>query len=133
MGRIAVVLRVDDNDDLNEKIRDIQIDVGGGELLTVPLLAPSGIDVSPLPGDYAATVDYPGDSGEVAVAFGDPDNSPKSAIGEIRIYGRDSEGVVKCELWLKNDGSIRAENENGFFELGTNGQVNINNNFSVDP
>jgi hypothetical protein len=133
MGRIAVVDIVENNETDGDIIPDVKIDPGGGALLLVPLMLLPGVDVRPMPGDYVATVSHPGGSGETAVAYGDPENESLADYGEFRVYTRDGNKVVMSTFWLRKDGSVRMENDNGFIELATNGQVSINDNLTVDP
>lgn len=48
---------------------------------------------------------------------------------ENKFFDGDTE---KLSVVMKKDGSMKAENENGFFELKTDGQFNANDEFTVD-
>ena len=133
MGRLGFVISVEPNTEDGEDVRDVKIDIGGGESLRVPLLTTPGIDAVPLPGDYVATISNPGDSGESAVAFADGSVDSLAQGGEIRLAGRKADHVVVSEVWIRGDGSVRVQNDNGFFELETGGRVNINGNLTVEP
>jgi phage gp45-like len=56
------------------------------------------------------------------------------AAGEAAIYSTTSDGkTVKAKTVHKADGSIKAENDNGYFELQPNGKFSANGNLEVDP
>ncbi|MHC4648187.1 MAG: hypothetical protein ACYTBJ_22225 [Planctomycetota bacterium] len=133
MGRVGVVETFERTSDDGEEYTDVKADLGGGEIATPTQYGPPGDDSPPLAGDLVATTDIPGDAGGAAVGFADPVNPGKAEGGEKRLVGRDADGNEVCEVWLKGDGSIRMENEEGFVELGADGVVNINDNFTVDP
>ena len=133
MGRLGFVINVEPNTEDGEDIRDVKVDLGGGEDLRIPLLLPPGIDAVPLPGDYVATISNPGDSGESAVAFADGRVASLAEGGEIRLAGRTADHVVVSEVWLYGDGSVRVGNDNGFFKLESDGRVNVNGNLTVEP
>jgi hypothetical protein len=132
MGLVGIVLKFDRLDESEGKIAEVLIDVGGGEEITPAHFAPAGIDSQPLPDDLAVTSETPGDDGQTVVGYADITNEGKAEPGEVRLYARDASGATVCEIHLKADKSLRMENEEGFFELGADGQVNINNNFTVD-
>lgn len=133
MGRIAFVVSFERNGSGGENIADVKIDVGGGDVLLVEHFAPPGYDAVPLDGDYVATTSFPGDGEEAAVAYVDPDNEPTAGPGEVRLYSRDSAGLVVAHVYCKADGSIEISNDNGTVTLGADGKFNVNNNFEVDP
>jgi len=130
---IAKILSMSTNSEGGEHIVDCKVDPGGGNIKTIPLFATPGIDARPRPGDYAALVSHPGDSHASVVATADPDNECVAGDGEARLYARDGSGATIAWVYVKSDGSIRVENDNGFFELEPGGRVVINNNLTVDP
>ena len=127
MGRLALVIDFDRTTEHDENIPIVKIDLGGGEGLTSQMCLNPGIDAVPCDGDYAATSSTVGDNGEVVIGFTDSDNTPKAKKGEIRAYARDTNGVQVVEIYLKNDGSLRIENDKGSIELKANGEMIVNN------
>lgn len=110
----------------NANVTDVQVDRGGGDNRTAEHFSAPGDDSHPLPGDYVAVVDQAGTGRSSAVGYVDPKNAHKTAVGEKRIYGRDSSGTSAVELWLKNDGSAILSNANGFLMLNADGSFDIN-------
>ena len=144
MGRLATILsfvRVTRND---AKLSDVEVDPGGGALITTEHVAPPGDDSFPLTTDYAATMGIDRTGGEVAVGYVDPVNDPVAQAGEKRIYGRDpSTGAPVNQVYLqangdilisndaasflvKADGSIKGDNGSGVFELQAGGDFVVN-------
>jgi len=72
-----------------------------------------------------------GNGNGIIVAGINRDAPEPSEAGETIIYSMKS-GTVKAKITLFTDGSIKTENDNGFYELKTSGQFNANNNFTVD-
>lgn len=108
------------------QVSDVKTDPGGGPNITAEHFSAPGDDSHPLPGDYCATLRLEQAGRGASVGYVDPINEPKAAAGEKRIYARDSEGAVVVDLWLKSDGTIRAENAAGYFELQPGGDVVAN-------
>lgn len=131
MGQIGTVLDIEPNVEDGDTTPDVKVDFGA-EPITCPLLS-SGIDAQPMVGDYVATTSHRGDVERTVVAFGDPSTPRKAASGEWRVYGRDASGAVVNEFWLKVDGSVVVNNDNGSIELGADGTVSVNGNLTVDP
>lgn len=145
MGRIAIIIEFVRRS-LASGLRAgvVKMDPGGGANVTAQHFADSGDDSQPLPGDYSVTVDTPRTGSVASVGHFDPVNEAKSKPGEKRIYARDpNTGETVLEMWLENDGkltilndvttftilpsgSIRGENDNGFFELQDDGTFNVN-------
>lgn len=127
MGLISTLLdfvrtTIDDN-----HLSDVTIDPGGGPNQTANHYACAGDDSHPLPGDFVATTGSPGSGNEHVTGYVDPVNEPKAQRGEKRIYSRrESDGVLVAEIWLKNDGSLVIENENGRLELAAGGTFDLN-------
>ena len=132
MGRIGVILEVGNDTEGGEDIARVKVDLGGNDVRWAPLYGPPGNASKPVAGDYVALVGHPGGSGVTAVAFAAGDIETQSENGEQYIEGRDSDGAPVSVIHMKNDGTIRMENDNGYIELAPNGQVNINGNFTVD-
>ncbi len=126
------------------KLSDIKTDVGGGEILTAEMSHPSGDDSQPLPDDYVTLVRIRRSGRVIAVGFTETDAEQTAGPGEKRIYSRNvSTREEMAQVWLKNtgeirvdnddgsmtlnpDGSQRFENANGYIELQEDGTVNIN-------
>jgi hypothetical protein len=106
MGRIAAVLSFERVDELDEKSVQVKIDLGGGNVISPSQFGPAGLDAPPLEGDYAVTVDTPGDSGETVVGYADPENEGVAEGGECRVYSREENGDVAISIILKKDGTI---------------------------
>jgi phage gp45-like len=54
--------------------------------------------------------------------------------GEAMLYSTNDAGdEIKASVKLGADGSIQAENENGFFSLESDGKFSANGNLEVDP
>jgi len=124
MTRIAEVKAVERNDANGVRVLDVQVDPGGGALVTAEHFGSAGDDSPPLPGDMAALEDSAGKGVEQVVGYQDIKNPSQAADGERRLYGRDSRGAVTCELWLKGDSeavltifkdgmALRLKNDNG--------------------
>lgn len=103
MGKLTQVLAA-----IGEKIKAT---VGGGDINEMEHLQPLGDDSKPLVDDYGWS-DRTSESGRY-VHFGCFDHDNKIAQpGEKRIYGRNSNGVVVNNVYLKNDGEIISANDN---------------------
>jgi len=107
---------------------DITVDPGGGANITEEQFQPTGTDSQPLPGDYVIGVSVKSTGRKTAIAFLDPANAPQSGPGEHRTYSRDSSGTPVTEIWLKNDGSIMINNDNGFINITAAGIIELNGN-----
>lgn len=112
---------------------DATISFGGNDDVTAHVYSSPGVDALPVAGDYAVTVPIDGSGAVAVVGFIDPANEGTAADGETRLYARDADRKVVATVWLKADGSVRCENEKGFFEISADGQFNANGNFTVDP
>lgn len=127
MGLITKVLSVVDVVRNGLTLSDIKGDPGAGANQTSEHYGPAGDDSKPLPGDYYISEKIPGSGRGVAVGYLDPTNAPESGPGEKRLYSRDSGGAVVAEVWLKNDGTITAENDSVAAELKPDGSAIIDN------
>lgn len=86
---------------------EVQVDAGGGELLTIEHAADCGDDAPPLAGDYASISDSTGQGAVRSAGYTDTKNAGTALGGEKRIYARDpDDGSVVAELWLKGTGDI---------------------------
>lgn len=120
MGRIAKIISFFGKD------KEVKIAPGGEEIITAKQFSSPGDDSPPLPFDFCITVFTQEAGGEVSVGFTDTINPSIAAVGEKRIYARNISGAVIVDLWLKSDGSIKAENQSGSFEMQTNGTFVVN-------
>ncbi len=122
MGRIAKILAFFSEEN-NHKVK---IAPGGEEIITAEHFASVGDDAPPLISDFCITVFTRESGSEAVVGYVDPVNQGKAVGGEKRIYARNIAGVTVVDFWLKSDGSIRAENQNGSFEMQANGDFVVN-------
>jgi hypothetical protein len=130
MGRIGEVLsfaRVDDDGIVGRVV----VDLGGGDKVEADIYGDSGSENPPVAGDYAAVVTDPSTGGWTAVGFLGATGTAGS--GERVTWGRDADGVIVSTITQKADGTVRMENDNGYFELKPDGQVDVNGNLTVDP
>lgn len=131
MGKLAKVLSVEKTTRGDTPVTDVKVDTGGGANATCEQYAD---DQQPLPGDFAVVVEIQRTGGKVVVGYLDPKNANKTEPGERRLYSRDSDGNEKCQLWIKNDGSLIISNDNVDFNIGTDGSISGDNgsgNFSL--
>ena len=86
---------------------DVRVDMGGGDIATADHVADIGDDSCPIPGiDLASVDEVSGEGNLIAGGYADPNNAPKTAPGEKRIYCRDETGALICELWLKHTEAV---------------------------
>ncbi len=87
-------------------VREVKVDLGGGDIRTTQLFSASGDDSPPLPLDQGVLTTTPGAGRYAVVGFVDPLNAPEASPGERRLYSRSIIGVVMAWIHLKSDGSI---------------------------
>lgn len=126
MSRIAIVVSSERADDEGAKVVDVKCDPGGEDIAHASHFAPAGDDALALPGDSVALEESTGAGLEQISGYLDTKNEGIAKPGEKRIYARDADGKVVCEIHLKNVGSVTLKNESGSFELGDDGKVMIN-------
>lgn len=128
MGRIAKLLaftRVTRN---GAKLSDVEVDPGGGALITSEHMSSPGDDSFPLINDYVGIMGIERTGGAVVVGNVDPLNDPVAQEGEKRIYGRDpATGLAVNQVWLKANGDVLVSNDNGSFLLRQDGGILGNN------
>lgn len=107
-------------------ITDVKLNPGGGPNVTAEHFQPAGDDSPALPGDYGFAAPGPQAGRFAVVGYVDALNPPVAAPGEKRIYGRDLAGETVAAIWIKGDGTIRGENDLGWFELRTDGEFVAN-------
>ena len=123
MGLIARVLsftRVTRN---GAQVSDTKANPGGGPNLTAEHFASPGDDSHPLTMDYVYLSPAPQRGRYSAVGYVDPLNQPQAQAGEKRIYGRNAEGSVIVQFWLKNDGEALLSNDSGSVTLNPDGSI----------
>lgn len=128
MGRIAKIISFFSEGN-NPKVK---IAPGGEEIITAEHFSTPGDDSPPLPFDFCVTVFTQEAGGEAATGYTDTINQSKAGVGEKRIYARNNLGAVVVDLWFKADGSLKADNQNGSFELQANGNFVVNG-VIIDP
>jgi hypothetical protein len=127
MGLVGIVLEFSRTERNGAMVSDVKTDPGGGALLTSDHFQTAGVDSSPLPNDFAILSGIQGTGRLSATGYLDPKNLQASLAGEWRAYSRDpSSGDQVAQVWIKNDGSLLLENDNGYITLGANGVVDIN-------
>lgn len=104
---------------------NVTCDPGGKNNITAPHYADPGDDSCPLPGDYAALTEASGTGAEAATGYADVRNAGKALPGEKRIYGRDANGAVVGDLWIKRDGTIVGTNAGGSITLSPQGVLSV--------
>lgn len=104
----------------NAKQADIKI-ATSGDTLTAQYVQGAGDDAVPLPGDYPLCVRIERAGRIVVVGFVEPDATQAAQAGERRMYARDGDRAEVVQIWLKNDGTLLASNENGSYELRPDG------------
>lgn len=123
MGRVGNILEINDVVDGDDKLVELKIDIGGGEIITVPLYSTAGIDSKPCIDDYVVCAETVGDSGQSAVGFLDRQNVSKSKDGEIRLAARAFSGQEVSEIHTKDDGSISLNNYVASIDLDPEGTI----------
>lgn len=102
-------------------LRDMEVDKGGGDIITAEHFEDAGGDSNPLPEDYAYVAPLPASGRYAVLGYFDPLYKPKTEPGEKIIYARDEDGVLTVEIHLKNTGEAILQNENGSFLLRPDG------------
>ena len=125
MGSVARLLSFERVTRNGAEISIVKLNPDGGANITADHFDSAGDDAHPLPTDYLVTTTVRGSGREGVVGYVDPLNVGKTAPGEKRIYGRDSNGVAVNEVWLKADGSILIENAGASISVLPGGEVNI--------
>ena len=126
MGLIGRLLSFVRSESHSAAVSESKIDSGGGMNHTLQHFSDPGDDSHPLPNDYVAGLAVRPRGRHAAVGYLDPLNESKAGAGEKRIYARDAAGAAVVELFLRNDGSARLENSEGYIELEAGGDVVIN-------
>jgi hypothetical protein len=104
------------------------VETGAGPEVTGVVMGSAGAEFFPVVGDvvlFERTGKEIAVLATLTVAQGDP--------GGVIIRGRDETGAVVSLVMMSVDGSVKIQNDNGFFEISANGQASVNGNFTVDP
>lgn len=120
MGIIGKLLSFTRTTRDNAKQADIKI-ATSGDTLTAQYVQGAGDDAVPLPGDYPLCVRIERAGRVVVVGFVEPDATQTAQAGERRMYARDGDRAEVVQIWLKNDGTLLASNDNGSYELRPDG------------
>lgn len=125
MGLIATILDFLSVNRNNANINDVTVKSGGNYNITAEQYI--AIDKQPLKTDYAFLVQDSGTGRHVVLGYIDPINTNEANEGEEGLKGRSPEGgAVVCRVFVRNDGSVQINNENGNFVLNPNGDFNLN-------
>jgi hypothetical protein len=127
MGLVGKVLEFTRTERNAAKVSDVKTDPGGGALLTSDHFQAAGTDSHPMAGDYSALVPTQGTGRYSAVGYVDPKNAQTAALGEYRTYSRKADGTQAAQVWLKADGTVLTENENGSHVLNADGSQRLQN------
>lgn len=126
-GLIAKILNFVSVRRNNANINDVTIKSGGGVNMTAEHFGGAGSDAQPTVKDYAYLAMNSGTGRHVVIGYLDPVNEGQAKAGERGILGRNpSDNTILCRVFVRNDGSIEIDNDNGGFLLMPNGTVNIN-------
>lgn len=104
-------------------VSDVRGNPGGGATVDAYHVQPAGDDGHPLPTDTAMLVELPRSQNFASVGYHDPNNAQTAGPGERRIYARDADGNQVAEVFLHDDGQVRASNDNGFIDLAADGTI----------
>lgn len=126
MGIIGKLLSFTRTTRDNAKQADIKI-ATSGDTLTAQYVQGAGDDAVPLPGDYPLCVRIERAGRVVVVGFVEPDATQTAQAGERRMYARDGDRAEVVQIWLKNDGTLLASNDNGSYELRPDGSQKLQN------
>ena len=117
-----------------------KVELNKGLNIQVERYAPAGDDSQPLPEDRAGLVSRTESGAKFAVGAFDIKNPAEALPGEKRLYGRDEEGSITSQIFMKNDGTIEVSNvsgmtiiidEDGNVILSTSGDTEINSSKST--
>jgi hypothetical protein len=104
------------NQNRQKKILEPEIkgEVRKSDNVTAVIFGSPGDDSRPLPDDAFCFVKNENIGGKSAVGFLDTKNAPVAADGERRLYSRDSGGVIKAIIYLKENGTVEVNNGSDF-------------------
>lgn len=105
MARVGEILEYKRTEtDSGVAISDVQVDLGGGNIVTARHYQAPGDDSYPLVGEYALCVET--GSEYTVVGFIDPQLTYEAEEGERLLFSRSALGQIKAKLHLKADGSV---------------------------
>ena len=125
MGLVALIKSFRHTTRKDAKISTVKSD-DANFIETADHFSSPGDDSFPLEGDYVIAVDIKGTGQKAAVGYADIKNDKKSIAGEKRFYGRNTDGDEVNEIYLKQDGSVLIQNDNGSIEIESGGNIIIN-------
>ena len=124
MVKLGTIKEIETNEDQILAI----VDLGNGDQKTCIIYGGAGSLGYPQAGDQCVCVNVGGEF--IVTAVFTADSTLEN--GNVLFFGRDSGGAQVSKITLKNDSSIKLENSAGFISIDDAGQVNINDNFTVD-
>ncbi len=104
-------------------VSDVRCNPGGGATVDAYHAQPAGDDCHPLPTDTTVLVEVPRSNNYAAVGIIDPNNAQTAGPGERPVYSRNANGEQVAEVFLHDDGRVRASNDNGSVDLAANGDI----------
>lgn len=123
MGLTAEVIEVKRVTVDGRELLEVRADCAGHELLG-DLYQGGNVDAPPIEGDLVLFVDDGRNGQMTPVGTMDAATAGKAAPGEYRIVGRNAQGAMVSELWMKADGSIRIE-PGTKVEIGSAGRLAV--------
>lgn len=102
----GIVVRIEDGEINDVKLKRINQQISGARRITVDRFTSPGEDASPLVGDVTVSIPVQRSGGGASAAYLDVKNEPKAAPGERRTYARNADGEVVSEIWQRNNGNI---------------------------
>lgn len=130
MGRIGKVIKsyIDKLSGSSTNAQVASVEEFAGDQRTVQVFGPCNEDFAPP--ENCKTVNIPLGRGRgflVSVAYHNQQIAPVAIHGERRIYSTNQAGdAVMAEIFLKQDGTILVQNDNGNIELQPSGLVKAN-------
>lgn len=105
-----------------DKLKRLVVTVwnGGSDVLTAEEYGPYGVDSRPIKDIIAAYTRSAKDGDDLIIGVLNKDR--KAEVGEIRLFSTNSSGVLKFNVWLRND---------GFMLAGASGEPADYTNFAV--
>src|SRR6478735_4008369 len=88
---------------------EVQVDAGGGELLTLEHVDSCGEDSPPLAGDHVAISESTGEGAARTAGYADLKNPGVALAGEKRLFSRQPDGSVAGFIWIHGDGLIEIQ------------------------
>lgn len=109
-------------------LSDVQVDTGGGDIITPEHSHAPGDDCFPLGDDQPIVMLTDSRSGGgMVVGYVEPDCTQKAQVGERRSYARKEDRSEVNEVWLKNDGEILLDNDEARITVFPDGKIETKN------